>query len=150
MVPRPGKQAVHDGTNFQHFVEEFHTSLRQTLAEAIQQGVQQGVQAALAANNNTNQARHVAPRHNNSDESDNDFDHEGNPFGEEINVNRNRQLRVREERDHQDNNSRWELGFKVEIPEFNGGSQPEDFLDWVVAVDEFLDFKSVPETSEFL
>jgi hypothetical protein len=41
--------------------------------------------------------------------------------------------------------NRWESGFKLNIPEFNGGLQPEEFLDWIAAVEEVLDFKGVPE-----
>ena len=36
----------------------------------------------------------------------------------------------------------------MEIPEFHGGSQPEDLLDWFVAVDEFLEFKDVPANKQ--
>jgi hypothetical protein len=41
--------------------------------------------------------------------------------------------------------NRWESGFKLDIPEFSGGVQPEEFLDWVAAVEEILDFKRVPK-----
>jgi hypothetical protein len=41
--------------------------------------------------------------------------------------------------------NRWESGFKLDIPKFNGGLQPEKFLDWIVAVEEVLKFKGVPE-----
>jgi hypothetical protein len=40
---------------------------------------------------------------------------------------------------------RWESGFKLDIPKFSGNLQPEEFLDWVAAVEEILDFKGVPE-----
>ncbi|KAF7137217.1 hypothetical protein RHSIM_Rhsim07G0165900 [Rhododendron simsii] len=39
---------------------------------------------------------------------------------------------------------RWESGFKLDIPEFKGCSQPDEFLDWVAAVEEILEFKEVP------
>lgn len=42
------------------------------------------------------------------------------------------------------NSRRWESGFKLDIPEFKGCLQPEEFLDWVAAVEETLDFKEVP------
>jgi hypothetical protein len=41
--------------------------------------------------------------------------------------------------------NRWESGFKLDILEFSGGMQPEEFLDWVAAVEEILDFKEVPK-----
>ena len=40
--------------------------------------------------------------------------------------------------------SKWESSFKVEIPEFHGGSRG-DVLDWMVSVEEVLEFKQVPE-----
>ena len=41
--------------------------------------------------------------------------------------------------------TRWESGFKVDIPEFQGGIRGDALLDWLVAVEETLDFKGVPE-----
>jgi hypothetical protein len=41
--------------------------------------------------------------------------------------------------------NRWESGFKLDIPEFNWVLQPEEFLDWIAAVEEVLEFKEVPE-----
>lgn len=42
-------------------------------------------------------------------------------------------------------NQRWESGFKVEIPEFHGGVCGDTLLDWMVSVEEILDFTQVPE-----
>ncbi|CAA7046444.1 unnamed protein product [Microthlaspi erraticum] len=39
---------------------------------------------------------------------------------------------------------RWESGFKFEIPEFHGGQSPVELLDWIVTVEEVLEFKRVP------
>jgi hypothetical protein len=39
--------------------------------------------------------------------------------------------------------NRWEFGFKLDIPKFNGGLQPEEFLDWIAAVEEVFDFEGV-------
>jgi hypothetical protein len=36
--------------------------------------------------------------------------------------------------------NRWESGFKLHIPKFNGGLQPEEFLDWIAAIEEVLEF----------
>jgi hypothetical protein len=41
--------------------------------------------------------------------------------------------------------NQWESDFKLDIPKFQGGLQLEEFLDWVAAVGEILDFKEVPE-----
>ncbi|KAF7145040.1 hypothetical protein RHSIM_Rhsim04G0049200 [Rhododendron simsii] len=40
---------------------------------------------------------------------------------------------------------RWEAGLKVKLPEFHGGLTPEEFLDWIAAIEETMDFKEVPE-----
>ncbi|XP_022876690.1 uncharacterized protein K02A2.6-like [Olea europaea var. sylvestris] len=53
-------------------------------------------------------------------------------------------LPVHRRRGGQEDNRRWESGFKVDIPEFHGGLSPEEFLDWVTAVEEVLEFKDVP------
>ena len=34
---------------------------------------------------------------------------------------------------------------KIDIPEFHGGLAAEDFLDWVNAVEDIMEFKKVPE-----
>ena len=44
-----------------------------------------------------------------------------------------------------DETRRWESGLKIDILEFHGGLQPEEFFDWVNAVEEVLEFKQVPE-----
>ena len=47
------------------------------------------------------------------------------------------------------NSNRWESGFKLDIPEFKGCLQLEEFLDWVAAVEEILEFKEVPQDKSF-
>ncbi|GFS38039.1 hypothetical protein Acr_00g0055300 [Actinidia rufa] len=42
-------------------------------------------------------------------------------------------------------NSRWETGLKIDILEFHGELSVEDFLDWVNAVEDILEFKEVPK-----
>ncbi|XP_077245971.1 uncharacterized protein LOC143885793 [Tasmannia lanceolata] len=39
--------------------------------------------------------------------------------------------------------NRWENGIKIEIPEFDGGREPEDLLDWEATVEETLELKDV-------
>ncbi|KAG7536795.1 Ribonuclease H-like superfamily [Arabidopsis suecica] len=42
-------------------------------------------------------------------------------------------------------NRRWKSGFKLELPEFSGGLQAEEFLDWINTTEELLEFKEVPD-----
>lgn len=44
---------------------------------------------------------------------------------------------------HQDR--RWESGFKVDIPEFNGSLKGDELTDWLSQVEEILEFKEVPD-----
>lgn len=68
-------------------------------------------------------------------------DEEGNPFADEDQQRQN--MGFRHNRDREDRS--WEIGFKVELPEFHGGTRGEELLDWLVAVQEMLEFKRVPE-----
>ncbi|XP_013601267.1 PREDICTED: uncharacterized protein LOC106308675 [Brassica oleracea var. oleracea] len=64
-----------------------------------------------------------------------------NPFGDN-----NQQRQQHHHRQHcNDDDFRWNLGLKIDIPEFHGGSKPEELLDWFVTVDEVIEFKDVPE-----
>lgn len=142
MAPRPGKEPANDWSHMQQFLEDFrenfHVELRKTMANAIQNGVQAGVEAALAA-----QAANAPPpqrhhRNNNPIYEEHGDDAMDNPFG-----NQNRSHHHPQQRHHDDD--RWKSGIKIDIPEFHGGSQPEELLDWFVTVDEFIEFKDVPE-----
>lgn len=75
--------------------------------------------------------------HSNSQHSEEDDDEDVNPF-----ANRREQRRLPMRRqDH----GRWESGFKLDIPEFEGSLEAADFLDWIADVEETLDFKDVPQ-----
>ncbi|CAL9217068.1 unnamed protein product, partial [Arabidopsis halleri] len=41
--------------------------------------------------------------------------------------------------------TRWEASFRLDIPEFHGGIRGDSLLDWIVSVEEILEFKNVPE-----
>lgn len=119
------------------------------MAEAIQTGVQAGVQAALAANtaNTAPVAPRQRPHHNNNpifEEHEEDNDDLANPFGE--NNQHRHQLHNRQHQN--DNGTRWISGIKLDIPEYHGGSQPEELLDWFVTVDEVFEFKEVPANKQ--
>nr|TKS08043.1 hypothetical protein D5086_0000106930 [Populus alba] len=44
-----------------------------------------------------------------------------------------------------DESRRWETSLKVDIPEFHGGLQADEYLDWINTGDEVLEFKQVPD-----
>ncbi|PKI58574.1 hypothetical protein CRG98_021037 [Punica granatum] len=50
----------------------------------------------------------------------------------------------------EEDRQRWETGIRTDIPEFQGGLQPEEFLNWLATVEEVLEFKGVPETKRNL
>lgn len=39
----------------------------------------------------------------------------------------------------------WQMAFKLELLEFNGGLDADEFLDWLNSVEELLEFKDVPD-----
>ncbi|XP_026448257.1 uncharacterized protein LOC113348625 [Papaver somniferum] len=44
-----------------------------------------------------------------------------------------------------DDSERWKAGIKVEVPEFYGGLEAEEFLSWLNTAEEVLEFKDVPD-----
>lgn len=67
-----------------------------------------------------------------NDEFDSDESH-ANPFG----IRRDNPVLEHE-------NNRWESVFKLEVPGFYGTANTEELLDWLVTVEEILEFKRVP------
>ncbi|PKI57954.1 hypothetical protein CRG98_021669 [Punica granatum] len=43
------------------------------------------------------------------------------------------------------NQRRWETSLKIDIPEFQGDLQPEEFLDWLATLEEVPEFKGIPD-----
>jgi hypothetical protein len=41
--------------------------------------------------------------------------------------------------------NQWGNGFKLNISEFQGDLQPEEFMDWVLAIEEVFEFNGVPD-----
>ncbi|OAO89346.1 hypothetical protein AXX17_ATUG01780 [Arabidopsis thaliana] len=70
-------------------------------------------------------------------------DNQPHPFAVANQQQHNLPLIRHNEQRYQD--TRWESGFKVDILEFQGGIRGDALLDWLVAVEETLDFKGVPE-----
>lgn len=151
IAPRPGKEPANDWTHFKQFLEDFqenfHDEIRITLADSVQARVQAGVQAALAAH-----AANAPPPLQNQRRNNNPVFEEladdadlANPFGED---NQHQHQPHRRQHHWNDDESRWTTGNKLDILQFHGGSQPEELLDWFVAVDEFLEFKEVPANKQ--
>jgi hypothetical protein len=91
----------------------------------------------LSIGSGRDRCRHIPSPHESEEEDACVEDEDGNPFTE-CRVHRHQPL-------VQAQANRWEFGFKLDISKFNGGLQPEEFLDWIVAVEEVLDFKGVLE-----
>jgi hypothetical protein len=106
---------------YQAHSEAQFASLREQIAVLTRQ---------LSIKNVQDRRQHIPSPHDSEEEN-------GNPFAERE-VHRHQPL-------VQAQANRWESDFKLDIPEFNGVLQPEEFLDWIAVVEEVLDFKGVPE-----
>lgn len=122
-------------------LENFTTTLRETLLQAVETALTTVVQRQQQVNAD-NQPR---------EEDDTDEDLPENLFAEaEPRNNRNQVRNVApaehqlNRREHQPEERRWDMGFRVEIPEFNGNLNTEEFLDWLSSIEEILEYKRVP------
>ncbi|CAA7030668.1 unnamed protein product [Microthlaspi erraticum] len=127
--------------------------LRQTL-EAFTMGLQDALTAAItdalhSVLDNQHQGRRTTRNRDHQSESSDD-ELVDNLFAVPVRDQRRQAQRdddQEERRDliHNNNTSRWESAFKVDIPEFTSSLNPEDFVDWLNMVEEILDFKKVPD-----
>ena len=122
-------------------LENFTTTLRETLLQAVETALTTVVQRQQQVNADNK------PR----EEDDTDEDLPENLFAEaEPRNNRNQVRNVApaehqlNRREHQPEERRWDMGFRVEIPEFNGNLNTEEFLDWLSSIEEILEYKRVP------
>ncbi|CAL9236894.1 unnamed protein product, partial [Arabidopsis halleri] len=115
---------------------ELRAALSTLLAvqETMQSNIQTSIQASIRELGET-LTQHLQPRQQAGDQRNEIA--EVNPFAPDG----NRELIARRP-DQRD--SRWEAGFKVDIPEFSGGLRGDTLVDWLVTVEEVLDFKQVP------
>jgi hypothetical protein len=113
---------------YQAHLEAQFASLREQIVVLTKQ---------LSIKNDRDRRRHIPSRHESEVEDARMEDDNRNPFVER-GVHWHQPL-------VQALANRWESGFKLDILEFNGGLQPEEFLDWIAAVEEVLEFKGVPE-----
>ncbi|XP_013751647.1 uncharacterized protein LOC106454008 [Brassica napus] len=115
--------------------------------------LQAQMQPITAAIHNLNVQHPPPPARNNEEQDDNDDEeddenvnlfaaaaaaHDANPFAPLCNN------RVVAPANVQAEDVPWERGFKTEIPEFHGNASAEELLDWLVTVEEILEFKQVP------
>ncbi|GKC32679.1 hypothetical protein Tco_1039973 [Tanacetum coccineum] len=66
---------------------------------------------------------------------DDGFDREENPFG---------RCPPHQARPQNRNNDLRSLGVRVEIPDFAGAAQPDEFIDWLSTVERVFDLRDIP------
>lgn len=113
-------------------MSEFQQELRQSLTNSIETALRAVMRAQPQP------ARREAPVFDEDSEDD-----EGNPFAAN-DQQRQQQPQALGDVQRADNH-RWESGFRLDLPEFTGGLQADEFLDWVNTTEELLTFKSVPD-----
>lgn len=128
------------------FTSNLHDALLHAVGTALEKVLQHQQQNPVQAAHR--QPQGVAPQQDQGDDSSDD-DLAENIFANPQNV-RN-QDRVAAPADHQLNRRdiqpeerRWDSGFRIEIPEFSGNLSTEEFLDWLISIEEILEFKRIP------
>ncbi|XP_048605811.1 uncharacterized protein LOC125583220 [Brassica napus] len=91
-------------------------------------------------------ARNNVERDNDEEE---DEDDEADPFVAAVDANpfatlRNNRAIAQENAQVAAADTQWTTGFKTEIPEFHENISAEELLDWIVTVEEILEFKRAP------
>ncbi|KAL9438185.1 hypothetical protein AB3S75_023951 [Citrus x aurantiifolia] len=86
--------------------------------------------------------REVAPNGSSEEEGSINDGVDYNPFHQEQSSNSEFSSRSRI---HSRRNSYQPFDFKVEIPEFEGRMQPEEFVDWLNTVERIFEYRDVPE-----
>ena len=64
------------------------------------------------------------------------------PFAYNPRIRHKRQIPVLQPRDHE---QKWESNFKIELSEFYGSFNHEEFMDWLNQVERIFDFHEVPD-----
>jgi DNA primase len=129
-----------DGNDCEELVREESPAAYQAHSEAQFARLREQIAVLtrqLSIKNVQDRRRHIPSPHDSEEEDARVVNEYRNPFAERK-VHRHQPL-------VQAQANRWESGFKLDISEFNRGLQPEEFLDWIAAVEEVLDFKGVPE-----
>ncbi|CAA7042010.1 unnamed protein product [Microthlaspi erraticum] len=130
MAPQQQRaEHIHD---LREVMSEFQEELRQSLTSSLETALR----AAIGA-----QPRPV--RRNAPAVDEDSEDEDGNPFA--VDAQRRQQQQDAFGDAPRGDNHRWESGFRLDLPEFSGGLQADEFLDWVNTTKELLTFKSVPD-----
>ncbi|XP_024003648.1 uncharacterized protein LOC112081436 [Eutrema salsugineum] len=141
MPPKKSLQATLEDHNeaFRALMVEF----QQNLSNSMQATMEAAVRTLVQAQQNAAPNRRDPVIDAEDDEDENIFADEFVQHGEQNQqgIHRRRDLIAAPRED----NRRWESGFKLDLPEFTGGNQPEEFLDWINTTEELLDFKEVPD-----
>ena len=112
-------------------IQQSHESLQRTLQEVLTT-IGQHQQPHQQQRQHQRRDEHVI-------EDDEDRDDE-NPFAPlQAQVNRPRNW----DRGPMVEDRRWENGFKSDLPEFTGSIRGEELVDWLVTVEEIIEFKQV-------
>lgn len=115
-------------------LREVMAEFQQDLRHTLQTSMESALRAVLHANQ---QAQPIVPPVENLNFDEGEEEEDGhNPFGDE----QQEQIVA-----HGFDNRRWESGFKLDLPDFDGSLRPEEFLDWLNSVEELLTFKQVPD-----
>jgi hypothetical protein len=113
---------------YQAHSEAQFASLREQIAALTKQ---------LSIGSGQDRRRHIPSPHESEEEDTRIKDEDGNPFAGH-GVHEHQPL-------VQAQANQWESSFKLDILGLNRSLQPEEFLDWIAAVEEVLEFKGVPE-----
>lgn len=73
---------------------------------------------------------------------DDDNEQDENPFADHKQHNHPHRNHIQH---RNDDDNRWESGFKVDLPDFQGTSYAEELLDLIAGVEELLECKRVPD-----
>ncbi|CAL9233877.1 unnamed protein product, partial [Arabidopsis halleri] len=133
MAPKKSLQQQHAEQleAMREMFEEFQMGMREVLRSSVETAARTFIQA--------HNRPPVLPRREEDSEEEDGVD-DTNPFAQMRDPQRRDVIEV-----PRDDNRRWDSGFKLDLPEFSGSLQPEDFLDWLNNIEEILDFKDVPD-----
>ena len=118
-------------------LEEKFEALMRNFEEVRSQNEYLKKQLARSMSNQRRNLRSTPSRESSESEQDHE-DEDSNPF-----ASSNDEGRRRARRNQRSSHS--SLDFKVEIPEFEGRLEPDEFLEWLQTVERVFEYKDVPE-----